>query len=162
MVYVWLLAALCILLTPLATLPAITLAFLAVFRSQSRSPAPGLVGLPTLSALFLSQILTTVAVLVSTGRGFDGRAREACCSLMMSTGLTLGAILSLLSMNHHTVAQARYSHPVAAVIGAAVIPAAASAPFLMPGHPLRGCTARARTSNIVCEPRLGLRGGSAD
>jgi hypothetical protein len=53
---------------------------------------------------------------------------------MMSTGLTFGTISALFGLNHGIIDQNRYSHPVATVIGSAVIPTAIANARFMPRH----------------------------
>ena len=55
-------------------------------------------------------------------------------TLLMSTGLTFGAISALFDLNHGIVSQAQYSHLVATVIASAVIPTMIANAFFMPSH----------------------------
>src|SRR6202040_3518046 len=58
----------------------------------------------------------------------------AYTTLLMSTGLTFGAISSLCGLSHGIIDQGQYSSLVAAVIASAVIPTVIANAFYLPRH----------------------------
>ncbi len=83
-------------------------------------------------ALFAVKMISKLLGLLPVVRRFGYEGHEGVYdSLMMSTGLTLGTILSLFGLNHGIITRPQYSYLVATVIGSAVIPTAiANARFL--------------------------------
>ena len=101
-------------------------------------------------ALFFAKIVSKLVGLVPTVREFNYLGHEGLYySLMMSTGLTFGAISALFGLNHGVIDQSEYSHLVATVIGSAVIPTAIANALFMPKHLLPNSPEPAETNETA-------------
>jgi Kef-type K+ transport system membrane component KefB len=95
-------------------------------RAGSFVSVTALLGAPLVfSSLFGAKMVSRLAGLLPVVRAFGhARKKGTYDSVMMSTGLTSGTISALFGLNHSLISQVQYSHPVAAVIGSAVVPTA--------------------------------------
>jgi glutathione-regulated potassium-efflux system ancillary protein KefC len=68
-------------------------------------------------------------------RRYGSEHKEATyTTLLMSTGLTFGAIASLFGLNNGIIDQAQYSALIAAIIASAVVPTLIANAFFVPAH----------------------------
>jgi Kef-type K+ transport system membrane component KefB len=116
--------------------------------------AGALVSLPALFAapagfvvLFSAKIaFKFLGVYPSTRRYKTPRQEAMYTTLLMSTGLTFGAIAAMFGLTHDIIDRSQYSILAASVIATAVIPAIIADAFFLPRHLLADSaqTARAR------------------
>jgi len=121
---------------PLSTLTFGLLTPFCFIRAGSLVSVPALIATPLVFlTLLAAKMVSKRAGLLPTIRAFNYLGHEGLYySLMMSTGLTSGAISDLFGLNHGVIDQSRYSHLVATVIGSAVIPAAMANAYFLPKH----------------------------
>jgi glutathione-regulated potassium-efflux system ancillary protein KefC len=86
-------------------------------------------------AMLVLKVATKSLGVYPVTRAFgSGQTEATYTTLLMSTGLTFGAISSIFGLNHGIIDQAQYSALIAAIIASAVIPTLFANAFFVPHH----------------------------
>ena len=105
-------------------------------RAGSLVSMPALVAAPmAFVVLLLAKMVTKILGVYPVTRAYGSPHQEGTyTTLLMSTGLTFGAISALFGLSHEVIDQAQYSYLVAAVIASAVLPTLIANAFFLPRH----------------------------
>ncbi|HTV33943.1 MAG TPA: cation:proton antiporter [Methylocella sp.] len=128
---------------------------------------PAVIAAPFAFVVFLiAKILAKTGGVYGAAKFYEYAHREAMySSLLMSSGLAFGAIVSLFGLTHGLIDKSQYSILVAAVIGTGIVPTLIANNFFVPHHLCPKETARSKVADhpAIYElfPQLRLEDGSA-